>query len=736
MAGVDIDVSVSEPVWPDPPDSLSNIKFEPAAEGERPMVHSATLNKLICRLTSPDFFDIEMLKAFVGTYQSFTRASTVLNKLIERYRIPPELQGKAMSEDDVRSMQLRVCRFIKFWIEARPADFLDPEINKTLRDFIANDVTISTLATQLSTSMAKGSSANLRGPLSIHNFVAGAGAATAASGAQAPPAFKRQASLSGQNPGPSGSYRLSLHSDRAPSFGHASNTAASLMSATSTGTQSGGGSSRMPRTFESMRVLLSGNSTKIAAPVVPPAGRERSLSPPSHHPGSKTVLHVVTKEAGCSVVHIDNSVTEITSFLAAVAADMSRGGKVFSPDQIRVTHATPANEEFLLQTNEDLAAARTKAHMLFVYSATDSIVLTPNVCRVYLDDGTYKMVPITGTTTVKDVVSLLASKLKQPEFATRTHTTLWEDGKMSFLSHTDRVIDKLNSWELNTRKNGGSETHHLVISHLDAARADDTHAVPIISIAALPTDGDQILQIFLNSDVVEIAKQLTLIDFYLFSAIQASELLNQAWNKPNLRHRSPSVLAYIYRFNQVSSWISSLVLWEPQLRERRKIFAKILELNQELRKLNNFNSVAAVNAGLNISAVHRLKKTKETLTKQQLEAQQELKTLMEPVRSYAKYRDAIHSLNPPCVPFLGVYLRDLTFLEDGNENLSNGLINFQKRRRVFAVISEIQQYQQTRYTEISVCEPLNTYLTWLPASPEDYLYDASLKLEPRESAAD
>jgi hypothetical protein len=44
-------------------------------------------------------------------------------------------------------------------------------------------------------------------------------------------------------------------------------------------------------------------------------------------------------------------------------------------------------------------------------------------------------------------------------------------------------------------------------------------------------------------------------------------------------------------------------------------------------------------------------------------------------------RDAVHQANPPLVPYLGVYLSDLTFIEDGNaDTVHNGLINFDKQR--------------------------------------------------------
>jgi len=55
-----------------------------------------------------------------------------------------------------------------------------------------------------------------------------------------------------------------------------------------------------------------------------------------------------------------------------------------------------------------------------------------------------------------------------------------------------------------------------------------------------------------------------------------------------------------------------------------------------------------------------------------------------------------------------VYLTDLTFLEDGNKDLVPGtdLINFNKRRKVAAVIAEIHQYQQLWFKFYEVPELL------------------------------
>lgn len=87
---------------------------------------------------------------------------------------------------------------------------------------------------------------------------------------------------------------------------------------------------------------------------------------------------------------------------------------------------------------------------------------------------------------------------------------------------------------------------------------------------------------FIDLDETEIARQLTIIEFELFANIQPTELLNQAWNKPKLKHRASNVLAMINRSNEVSGWVAAMILKQEKLRTRARMwikFVKIAEVN-------------------------------------------------------------------------------------------------------------------------------------------------------------
>jgi son of sevenless-like protein len=143
----------------------------------------------------------------------------------------------------------------------------------------------------------------------------------------------------------------------------------------------------------------------------------------------------------------------------------------------------------------------------------------------------------------------------------------------------------------------------------------------------------------------------------------------------------------------------------------------------------------AILSAFDNSAVGRLKRTWEMVGARTNQILSHIRKLMGANRNFIEYRAIIHSINPPCIPFLGIYLQDLTFIEDGNADYlktSKGLINFAKRAKTAEVIREIQQYQSTYY-QLTPVDELQTFIqTNLQSTrDEEQLYHESLKLEPR-----
>lgn len=87
----------------------------------------------------------------------------------------------------------------------------------------------------------------------------------------------------------------------------------------------------------------------------------------------------------------------------------------------------------------------------------------------------------------------------------------------------------------------------------------------------------------------------------------------------------------------------------------------------------------------------------------------------------------------PCVPYLGVYLSDLTFIEDGNPDIlkDTKLVNFEKRAMISKVITEIQAFQNIDYCLRPVPE-IQNFLAKMEILSEKDAYDRSLQCEPRE----
>ncbi|XP_063540082.1 ras-specific guanine nucleotide-releasing factor 2-like, partial [Cydia strobilella] len=114
---------------------------------------------------------------------------------------------------------------------------------------------------------------------------------------------------------------------------------------------------------------------------------------------------------------------------------------------------------------------------------------------------------------------------------------------------------------------------------------------------------------------LEIAEQMTYLDYQIFSSIHSEEFLGQAWTKADKAERAPHILLMTSHFNHISNLVISEILKKYTLAGRVAAIEKWAAVADIARCLHNFNGVLQVCAALSNTSVYRLKKTWEKVSK-------------------------------------------------------------------------------------------------------------------------
>ncbi|XP_049504847.1 ras-specific guanine nucleotide-releasing factor 2 [Panthera uncia] len=237
---------------------------------------------------------------------------------------------------------------------------------------------------------------------------------------------------------------------------------------------------------------------------------------------------------------------------------------------------------------------------------------------------------------------------------------------------------------------------------------------------------------FETLSAMELAEQITLLDHIIFRSIPYEEFLGQGWMKLDKNERTPYIMKTSQHFNDMSNLVASQIMNYADISSRANAIEKWVAVADICRCLHNYNGVLEITSALNRSAIYRLKKTWAKVSKQTKALMDKLQKTVSSEGRFKNLRETLKNCNPPAVPYLGMYLTDLAFIEEGTPNFTEeGLVNFSKMRMISHIIREIRQFQQTCYRIDHQSKVTQYLLDKALIIDEDTLYELSLKIEPR-----
>ena len=246
------------------------------------------------------------------------------------------------------------------------------------------------------------------------------------------------------------------------------------------------------------------------------------------------------------------------------------------------------------------------------------------------------------------------------------------------------------------------------------------------------------LNAFYHLSPKEIARQITLIDFANFKKIEHFEWLEKRFSDQNREILAPNICHMVKRFNALTGHVTYAVVSPSNAEHRARVLEHWLRIAGECHDINNFCSLYSIFCGLNSTPVFRLKQTWALVHPSLIEMFEVFSVLFAPQKNSMNFRNSLNSALLPAIPHVGMFLSDLTFIEDGNntviagKNGSEKKINVMKLRKVAGIIERAEEFHRKEYCFHPV-DGLLQYILKFIEHDRDSLYNLSYAREPRKN---
>mmetsp|Transcript_10170 Transcript_10170/g.12653 ORF Transcript_10170/g.12653 Transcript_10170/m.12653 type:complete len:496 (+) Transcript_10170:42-1529(+) len=238
---------------------------------------------------------------------------------------------------------------------------------------------------------------------------------------------------------------------------------------------------------------------------------------------------------------------------------------------------------------------------------------------------------------------------------------------------------------------------------------------------------------------LNIAQELTLMDFKLFKKIRKRECMDENWKKKKNNENellAPNILNVIKHFNDVDKWVKWAILQEKNDRKRGRIIKKFIKIMHILLyDLRNFQGVFNVFSALNSNPIFRLKESWKYIPKKHLVTFNKVKSLLDSTNSFSKLRELQRNAINPQIPYCGIFVSDLVKMNQMGKLKTGDSINIKNITKTLEIINKQLIFQNTPYNtfkeDILVKQFLINELDLASKIKKDYFYRCSLNIEPK-----
>uniref|UniRef100_A0A3B3UEZ4 Rap guanine nucleotide exchange factor 4b n=1 Tax=Poecilia latipinna TaxID=48699 RepID=A0A3B3UEZ4_9TELE len=304
--------------------------------------------------------------------------------------------------------------------------------------------------------------------------------------------------------------------------------------------------------------------------------------------------------------------------------------------------------------------------------------------KVYCSDHTYTTIRIPVAATGKEVISAVSDKLGTTEELLLVH--LSSAGEKQLLKPND--VSVFSTLSINGR--------------LFACPREQLSGLAPLPDQEGPSAGSMSTFELMSSK--DLAYQMTMFDWELFSCVHEHELLYHTFGRHSFRRTTANLDLFLRRFNQVQLWVVTEVCLCTQLSKRVQLLKKFIKIAAHCREFKNLNSFFAIIMGMSNPAVSRLSQTWEKLPTKFKKFYAEFENMMDPSRNHRSYRLTVTKLEPPIIPFMPLLLKDMTFTHEGNKTFIDNMVNFEKMRIIANTIRQVRHCRSQPFNP-DICQP-------------------------------